>query len=177
MDYFSWRICEVNMAPGLLSESPQISSAPCEFLLVFPFSFIWIANYSSRSWIRERIFCSNEGRRYRLPPNSPARFHPSDIIEFGSDKKVIYIKHHCYQFGIHFTYNLSSITYHQIVSFYTRIVTIVPSTHIAGCLPGEGDEKSTKRCGKNARGSTTSGSISNPVLCDCWICTVTDRRK
>lgn len=94
MDYFSWRICEVNMAPGLLSESPQISSAPCEFLLVFPFSFIWIANYSSRSWIRERIFCSNEGRRYRLPPNSPARFHPSDIIEFGSDKKVIYIKHH-----------------------------------------------------------------------------------
>lgn len=80
------------MAPGLLSESPQISSAPCEFLLVFPFSFIWIANYSSRSWIRERIFCSNEGRRYRLPPNSPARFHPSDIIEFGSDKKVIYIK-------------------------------------------------------------------------------------
>lgn len=122
MDYFSWRICEVNMAPGLLSESPQIqiSSAPCEFLLVFPFSFIWIANYSSRSWIRERIFCSNEGRRYRLPPNSPARFHPSDIIEFGSDKKVIYIKHHCYQFGIHFTYNLSCITLSSKLSHFTQ---------------------------------------------------------
>uniref|UniRef100_A0A453C315 Uncharacterized protein n=1 Tax=Aegilops tauschii subsp. strangulata TaxID=200361 RepID=A0A453C315_AEGTS len=31
---------------------------------------------------------SNEGRRYRLPPNFPVRFHPSDAIEFGSDKKV-----------------------------------------------------------------------------------------
>jgi len=31
---------------------------------------------------------SNEGRRYRVPPNFPVRFHPSDVIEFGSDKKV-----------------------------------------------------------------------------------------
>ncbi|KAJ6916269.1 hypothetical protein NC652_018843 [Populus alba x Populus x berolinensis] len=30
-----------------------------------------------------------EGRRYRAPPNFPTRFHPSDMIEFGSDKKVI----------------------------------------------------------------------------------------
>uniref|UniRef100_A0A453C351 FHA domain-containing protein n=1 Tax=Aegilops tauschii subsp. strangulata TaxID=200361 RepID=A0A453C351_AEGTS len=32
-------------------------------------------------------FNDNEGRRYRLPPNFPVRFHPSDAIEFGSDKK------------------------------------------------------------------------------------------
>jgi zeaxanthin epoxidase len=32
--------------------------------------------------------CSIEGRRYRAPPNFPTRFHPSDMIEFGSDKKV-----------------------------------------------------------------------------------------
>uniref|UniRef100_A0A2P2MN04 Zeaxanthin epoxidase, chloroplastic n=1 Tax=Rhizophora mucronata TaxID=61149 RepID=A0A2P2MN04_RHIMU len=35
----------------------------------------------------------NEGRRHRVPPNYPSRFHPSDKIEFGSDKKVVNI--HC----------------------------------------------------------------------------------
>ncbi|KAL5649913.1 hypothetical protein ACJX0J_040722, partial [Zea mays] len=34
------------------------------------------------TWITD-----NEGRRYRVPPNFPVRFHPSDVIEFGSDKK------------------------------------------------------------------------------------------
>ncbi|KAG5089601.1 hypothetical protein JHK86_002213 [Glycine max] len=28
----------------------------------------------------------NEGRRYKVPPNYPARVRPSDVIEFGSDK-------------------------------------------------------------------------------------------
>ncbi|KAF9682392.1 hypothetical protein SADUNF_Sadunf05G0104300 [Salix dunnii] len=32
----------------------------------------------------------NEGRRYRAPPNFPARFHPSYTIEFGSDKKAAF---------------------------------------------------------------------------------------
>ncbi|GLT50151.1 hypothetical protein SLA2020_236580 [Shorea laevis] len=32
----------------------------------------------------------NEGRRYRVPPNSSTRFRPSDIIEFGSDKKAAF---------------------------------------------------------------------------------------
>lgn len=32
----------------------------------------------------------NEGRRYRVSPNFPARFRPSDTIEFGSDKKAIF---------------------------------------------------------------------------------------
>ncbi|ESR39168.1 hypothetical protein CICLE_v10027323mg [Citrus x clementina] len=30
----------------------------------------------------------NEGRRYRVSPNFPARFRPSNSIQFGSDKKV-----------------------------------------------------------------------------------------
>jgi hypothetical protein len=34
--------------------------------------------------------CSNEEKRYRLPPNFPTRFRPSDVIEFGPDKKVVY---------------------------------------------------------------------------------------
>lgn len=32
----------------------------------------------------------NEGRRYRIPPNFPTRFHPSDVIGFGSDEKVAF---------------------------------------------------------------------------------------
>ncbi|KAL3592121.1 hypothetical protein D5086_010761 [Populus alba] len=32
----------------------------------------------------------NEGRRCRATPNFPARFHPSDMIEFGSDKKATF---------------------------------------------------------------------------------------
>ncbi|NP_001302817.1 zeaxanthin epoxidase, chloroplastic [Brassica napus] len=32
----------------------------------------------------------NEGGKYRVTPNFPARFRPSDIIEFGSDKKAAF---------------------------------------------------------------------------------------
>ncbi|GMH14791.1 hypothetical protein Nepgr_016632 [Nepenthes gracilis] len=31
-----------------------------------------------------------EGKRYRVPPNFPTRFHPSDVIEFGADKKAAF---------------------------------------------------------------------------------------
>uniref|UniRef100_A0A1D1XUR8 Zeaxanthin epoxidase, chloroplastic n=1 Tax=Anthurium amnicola TaxID=1678845 RepID=A0A1D1XUR8_9ARAE len=37
------------------------------------------------TWITD-----NEGRRYRVPPNIPVRFHPSYDIEFGSDKKAAF---------------------------------------------------------------------------------------
>ncbi|KAK9285784.1 hypothetical protein L1049_024985 [Liquidambar formosana] len=39
------------------------------------------------SWITD-----NEGKRYRLPPNFPARFRPSDFLEFGSDKVSFRVK-------------------------------------------------------------------------------------
>lgn len=32
----------------------------------------------------------NEGRRSRVPPNFPVRFHPAYAIEFGSDRKVVF---------------------------------------------------------------------------------------
>ncbi|KAG8384381.1 hypothetical protein BUALT_Bualt04G0112200 [Buddleja alternifolia] len=32
----------------------------------------------------------NEGKRYRVSPNFPTRFRPTDVIEFGSDKKVAF---------------------------------------------------------------------------------------
>ncbi|KAF3438959.1 hypothetical protein FNV43_RR17234 [Rhamnella rubrinervis] len=37
------------------------------------------------SWISD-----HEGKRYRVPPNFPARFRPSDVIEFGSDRKAAF---------------------------------------------------------------------------------------
>ncbi|KHN36228.1 Zeaxanthin epoxidase, chloroplastic [Glycine soja] len=37
------------------------------------------------TWITD-----NEGRRYKVPPNYPARVRPSDVIEFGSDKVIDY---------------------------------------------------------------------------------------
>ncbi|KAL5992832.1 hypothetical protein ACLOJK_013751 [Asimina triloba] len=33
-----------------------------------------------------------EGRRYRVPPNFPVQFHPSDVIEFGSSKAAFRVK-------------------------------------------------------------------------------------
>ncbi|PKA56097.1 Zeaxanthin epoxidase, chloroplastic [Apostasia shenzhenica] len=37
------------------------------------------------TWITD-----NEGRRQLVPPNFPVRFHPSYVIEFGSDKKAMF---------------------------------------------------------------------------------------
>ncbi|KAH6812320.1 zeaxanthin epoxidase [Perilla frutescens var. frutescens] len=37
------------------------------------------------TWITD-----NKGRRHRLLPNSPTRFHRTDVIEFGSDKKAAF---------------------------------------------------------------------------------------
>ncbi|KAG4386490.1 hypothetical protein AAZX31_11G054600 [Glycine max] len=39
------------------------------------------------TWITD-----NEGRRYRVPPNYPARVRPSDVVEFGSDKASYRVK-------------------------------------------------------------------------------------
>nr|AJB84624.1 zeaxanthin epoxidase [Camellia sinensis]AUD40386.1 zeaxanthin epoxidase 1 [Camellia sinensis] len=37
------------------------------------------------TWLRD-----NEDKQYRVPSNFPTRFRPSDIIEFGSDRKVAF---------------------------------------------------------------------------------------
>ncbi|XP_047954363.1 zeaxanthin epoxidase, chloroplastic-like [Salvia hispanica] len=37
------------------------------------------------TWISD-----NEGRRYRVSPNLPTRFRPTDVIEFGADKKAVF---------------------------------------------------------------------------------------
>ncbi|XP_057768951.1 zeaxanthin epoxidase, chloroplastic [Salvia miltiorrhiza] len=37
------------------------------------------------TWISD-----NEGKRFRVSPNLPTRFRPTDVIEFGSDKKAVF---------------------------------------------------------------------------------------
>ncbi|XP_068641014.1 zeaxanthin epoxidase, chloroplastic-like [Aristolochia californica] len=39
------------------------------------------------TWITDK-----EGRRYRVPPHLPVRFHPSDAIQFGSQKATFRVK-------------------------------------------------------------------------------------
>lgn len=38
---------------------------------------------------------SNEGKRFRVSPNLPTRFRPTDVIELGSDKKVMNVESIC----------------------------------------------------------------------------------
>ncbi|KMZ57779.1 Zeaxanthin epoxidase, chloroplastic [Zostera marina] len=47
--------------------------------------FLTDMNSQHGTWLSD-----NEGRRYRVPPNFPVRFRPSDVIEFGSDKKAMF---------------------------------------------------------------------------------------
>ncbi|KAG0480113.1 hypothetical protein HPP92_010971 [Vanilla planifolia] len=64
---------------------PQISKAHAR--ITCKDSAFYLTDLQSQygTWITD-----NEGRRYQVPPNFPFRFHPSYIIEFGSDKKAVF---------------------------------------------------------------------------------------
>ncbi|KAI5684542.1 hypothetical protein M9H77_05770 [Catharanthus roseus] len=66
----------------IVLRAPQVSKKHARISYKDGLFFLTDLRSEYGTWITD-----NEGRRYRLPPNSPARFHPSDIIEFGSDKK------------------------------------------------------------------------------------------
>lgn len=74
----------------LLDGSSKRTRNLCDRVSLY-YWFGWLSpslwNFWSKFWFFECSF-SNEGRRYRATPNFPARFRSSDIIEFGSDKKV-----------------------------------------------------------------------------------------
>lgn len=76
----TWPTCKVNMVPGFQSKL-------CLLCAVMFFYWDLRMSYSSHKWT-VTLCCSNEGRQYRAPPNFPVKLRPSDIIEFGSDKKV-----------------------------------------------------------------------------------------
>jgi hypothetical protein len=77
-----WPILEVSTVHGLMSKfwKQPDSILLCENSNIYKYLHV---THSFPCGL-----CSNEGRRFRLPPNFPVRFHPSDAIEFGSDKKV-----------------------------------------------------------------------------------------
>lgn len=53
-----------------------------------------------------------------MPPNFPARFHPSDIIEFGSDRKVINSLFHAFLCDIYLLQHFSG----YCLGLYVRVV-------------------------------------------------------
>ncbi|XP_052196045.1 zeaxanthin epoxidase, chloroplastic isoform X2 [Diospyros lotus] len=65
--------------------SPQVSKAHARISCKDGAFFLTDLRSEQGTWITD-----NEGRRYRVPPNFPARLRPSDIVEFGSDRKVAF---------------------------------------------------------------------------------------
>ncbi|KAF7129232.1 hypothetical protein RHSIM_Rhsim10G0117200 [Rhododendron simsii] len=65
--------------------SPQVSKMHARISCKDGAFFVTDLRSENGTWISD-----NEGKKYRVPPNFPARFHPSDIIEFGSDRKVAF---------------------------------------------------------------------------------------
>ncbi|KAH7520179.1 hypothetical protein FEM48_Zijuj08G0116900 [Ziziphus jujuba var. spinosa] len=73
--------------PGLslVLPLPQVSKTHARISYKDGAYFLTDLRSEHGSWISD-----NEGKRYRVPPNLPTRFRPSDVIEFGSDKKAAF---------------------------------------------------------------------------------------
>ncbi|CAA3015946.1 zeaxanthin epoxidase, chloroplastic [Olea europaea subsp. europaea] len=65
--------------------SPQVSKMHARISYKDGAFFVTDLRSEHGTWIID-----NEGRRYRASPNILVRFHPSDVIEFGSDKKAAF---------------------------------------------------------------------------------------
>ncbi|KAL2906295.1 Zeaxanthin epoxidase chloroplastic [Bienertia sinuspersici] len=74
-------------SPGMSAtlSSPQISERHAHIRYKDGAFFVTDLGSEHGTWITD-----NEGRRHRVPPNFPTRFHPSYVIEFGTDKKAMY---------------------------------------------------------------------------------------
>ncbi|KAK1438996.1 hypothetical protein QVD17_04811 [Tagetes erecta] len=73
--------------PGnsIVISSPEVSKLHARISCKDGAFFVTDLRSEHGTWITD-----NEERRYRVPPNFPARFHPSDVIEFGANKKVAF---------------------------------------------------------------------------------------
>ncbi|KAF7850275.1 hypothetical protein BT93_L5666 [Corymbia citriodora subsp. variegata] len=73
--------------PGVLVTIPlaQISKVHAQISYKDGAFFVTDLQSEHGTWIT-----NNAGRRYGATPNFPARIHPSDIVEFGSDKRAMY---------------------------------------------------------------------------------------
>ncbi|KAG8082217.1 hypothetical protein GUJ93_ZPchr0014g47203 [Zizania palustris] len=74
-----------NYASSLALPLPQMSETHATITCKNKAFYVTDLGSEHGTWITD-----NEGRRYRAPPNFPVRFHPSDVIEFGSDKKAMF---------------------------------------------------------------------------------------
>nr|AGU91434.1 zeaxanthin epoxidase [Chrysanthemum boreale] len=73
--------------PGnsIVISSPEISKLHARISCKDGAFYVTDLRSEHGTWITD-----NEDRRYRVPPNFPARFHPSDVLEFGPNKKVAF---------------------------------------------------------------------------------------
>ncbi|CAA0840960.1 Zeaxanthin epoxidase- chloroplastic [Striga hermonthica] len=73
--------------PGLsiAIPSPEVSKTHARISYKDGAFFVTDLRSEHGTWITD-----NEGRRHRVTPNLPTRFHPTDTIEFGSDKKAAF---------------------------------------------------------------------------------------
>ncbi|XP_028764075.1 zeaxanthin epoxidase, chloroplastic [Neltuma alba] len=78
---------EDHLSSSIVIPSPQVSQTHARINYKDGAFFLTDLRSQHGTWITD-----NEGRRYRLPPNYPARVHPSDVIEFGSDKVAYRVK-------------------------------------------------------------------------------------
>ncbi|CAI0553544.1 unnamed protein product [Linum tenue] len=74
-------------SPGVsvVIRSPQVSTQHAQ--ISYKNGYFYLSDLRSK---HGTFVTDNEGRRHRIPPNFPTRFHPSDSIEFGSDKKTMF---------------------------------------------------------------------------------------
>ncbi|CAN6270003.1 unnamed protein product [Urochloa humidicola] len=72
-------------ASSLALPMPQISERHATITCKNKAFYLTDLGSEHGTWITD-----NEGRRYRVPPNFPVRFHPSDVIEFGNDQKAMF---------------------------------------------------------------------------------------
>ncbi|XP_051140940.1 zeaxanthin epoxidase, chloroplastic-like isoform X2 [Andrographis paniculata] len=66
-------------------DSPQVSKMHARISYKEGAFFLTDLKSKHGTWITD-----NEGRRRRVAPNFPNRFHPANVIEFGSDKKAAF---------------------------------------------------------------------------------------
>ena len=111
---------------------------------------------------------SNEGRRYRVPPNFPVRFRPSDVIEFGSDKKVAILPsfafHFFFTFGLLLLFSQLFILWRSSLNFCETFSSELWSTCAkpTGYVPGEGAEHAPLRIHKKWEAAGAAAATASP---------------
>ncbi|XP_038901320.1 zeaxanthin epoxidase, chloroplastic [Benincasa hispida] len=76
---------EVDSGLSVIIPLPQVSEKHARIHYKDGAFFLTDLRSEHGTWLSD-----HEGRRYRVPPNFPVRFHQYDVIEFGSDKKATF---------------------------------------------------------------------------------------